>query len=297
MRLINEEGKAIGCKEVGSRSISALSKSRVRILSELSKGPGYPSEIARELGIPLQTAYYHIHILEKAGLVEFMDYTERGGGVAKRFICKAESFAVILKNDAWRPSMAPGREVPPIIKPFVRDGLFKGMMVVGSPDPHGRYRARASELGMLEFAMFLGQYASFDLPLYILDTQLKAEHRKMDLILAGGPKVNTAVEEINSALPLRFSRDNSEIISKTSGKGYMGNIGVVELVRSPYAQNAHMLVISGLNQNGTRAAVISLVRDHSRLSQGAQRDESIAHVVEGFDEDGDGIVDAIEFLE
>ncbi len=298
MRLINDEGKELGCTLLERSGIAAISEERLRILGVLSKGPGYPSEIARELGMPVQTLYYHIRLLERAGLLEFSDYAERNGAVAKRYICRSESIALLIKKEGWRRGSHATAAPPGILKPFIRDNHFDGMIVVGSPDPHGRYRARASELGMLEFTMFLGRYAAFELPLYALDTQLKAEHRKMNLILAGGPKVNTAVEEINSVLPIRFSRDNSEISSSISGKNYNGNIGIVELVQSPYANSSKMLVISGLNQHGTRAAVIAIVEESAKIDAGNLNDpKKIAKVIEGFDEDGDGIVDAIEILE
>jgi len=298
MRLVDDGGKEIGCKLLERSGIAAISEERLRILAVLAKGPGYPSEIARELGMPVQTVYYHIRLLEKAGLLEFSDYAERNGAVAKRYICKSESIALLINKEGWRRGSIATATPPGILKPFIRDGHFDGMIVVGSPDPHGRYRARASELGMLEFTMFLGRYSTFELPLYALDTQLRAEHRKMNLILAGGPKVNTAVEEINSVLPVRFNMDNSEITSTISGKSYNGNIGIVELVQSPYASSSKMLVISGLNQHGTRAAVIAIVEESALLEPGNLHDpKKMAKVIEGFDEDGDGIVDAVEIKE
>jgi S-layer protein (TIGR01564 family) len=112
------------------------------------------------------------------------------------------------------------------------------------------------------------------------------------LILAGGPKVNTLVAEINDKLPIRYTRDNAEVYSSVSKKTYSGNIGVVELVANPFAKTKFVLVVSGLNQNGTRAAVLAVVK-HPEWFTGSR----IAIVVEGFDEDGDGQVDGVERLE
>src|SRR4030095_16338995 len=205
-----EDGRSIGCRELALNGISSLSKERVRILELLSRGPKYPAELARIMELPVPTVYYHIRLLEKAELIDFVDYSERNGGVAKRYACNAESLAFIIKPD-WKETARPKSDIPPIISPFIKNGFFDGLMVLGSPDPHGRYRARASDLGILELAMYLGQYASFGFPLYMLDRKVK--DRGKNLILAGGPKVNTLVAELNPKLPIRFDEKNFEIHS------------------------------------------------------------------------------------
>lgn len=290
MMLIKENGKGIGCKEIDQ--FKALSDDRLKILKYLGRRPAYAIEIAREIGLPPQITYYHIKVLERAGMIEFVDYEEKNGGVAKKYLAKAQSFAIVVDDDGWRETTPPSKKAPAILEPFFENGVFDGLMVVGSPDPHGKHRARASELGMLELAMLFGRYAAPVFPMYKLDTQASDGDRRKNLILAGGPKVNTFVAEVNSGLPVKFTKDNAEIYSTLAGKAYSGNIGLVERIKSPFAKGRSILVVGGLNQQGTRAAVLALVKHTNEF-----KNEITARVVEGFDEDGDGLVDNVEFLE
>ena len=297
MKLVNENEEALNCIEIDEDSISAISKDRLRVLQMLSKKPMYAAEIARELGMEEQALYYHIKLLQKAGLVKFTDYEEKHGGVAKKFIASAESIALVLK-DSWKHFAYSKKAIPKIFVPFIDNGAFGGTFVVGSPDPHGKYRARASEFPILELAMLLGSYATFSFPLYLLDTQMKEEEKKRNLILAGGPKVNMITAEINDALPLRFDRETFEIYSKFSKKSYSGNIGVIELLMNPFAPSKRILLIGGLNHQGTRAAIFTIIKKMKQVEEGNKYNSRVtAKVVEGFDDNGDGIVDSIEILE
>ncbi len=298
MRLLKEESGTIECKEIGQKQLSALSDERIEILKLLSAAPSYPAEIARSMDMPVQTVYYHIRLLEKAGLIDFVEYSERNGGVAKKYSCKIPSIGLILNEKGWHRINEAKKKEPKLLAPFIKNGFFDGLIVVGSPDPHGKYRARGSELGMLELSMYLGNYATFDFPLYSLDTQLKTGDRKRNLVLAGGPKVNTLIAEINNSLPVRFDSGNFEVESKLSKKRYSENIGVIELIKNPFSPQSSILVIAGLNQHGTRAAVIALVKKMKEIELGNKFNKKImAKVIEGFDEDGDGIVDAVEIRE
>lgn len=297
MKLVNDESKFLLSSILSERDVKALSQGRMEILRLMAKSPKYPAEIARELEIPLQLAYYHIKVLEKHGFIEFVDYAEINGGVAKRYRASSESFSVVL-SDNWKEFTAVKSESPKIIAPFVRGGALQGKIIVGSPEPHGKYRARASELGVLELAMFIGRYSTFEFPAYVLDTQFNDKYKSQNLILAGGPKVNTIVAEVNDSLPVKFIINNSELHSSFSKKTYSGNIGAVQLVKSPFSKSASILVVGGINQHGTRAAVMGLVKHHKELDLGNSFSrKSLAKVVEGFDEDGDGLIDAIEILE
>ena len=297
MKLVNENGEALNCMEIDEKSISALSKERLQILKMITKQPMYAAEIARELGMEEQALYYHIKILQKAGLVKFTDYEEKRGGVAKKFIASTESVALVLK-DSWKHFAYSKKAIPKIFVPFIDNGAFDGTFVVGSPDPHGKYRARASEFPILELAMLLGSYATFSFPLYLLDTQMKEEEKKQNLIIAGGPKVNMLTAEINNVLPLRFDKETFEIRSKFSKKRYSGNIGVIELLANTFAPSKKILLIGGLNHQGTRAAILAIIKKMKQIEEGNKYNpKTIAKIVEGFDENGDGIVDTVEILE
>lgn len=286
MRLMDDDGNSIGCRMIDEKSIGSLSKERMDILRVICRKPAYPAEIARALGMPMQTIYYHIRLLEKAGLLEFVDYEERNGAVAKRYRSKAHSIAVVIDKDGWKESGLHPAKVPEILQPFIRNGFFDGRIIVGSPDPHGKYRARAHEVGMIELTMHLGQFARFEFPLYSLDTRLNDEIRKMNLIVAGGPKVNTFVQEINGRLPIAFDKSNFTLFDRKSGKKYEENVGVIEVIKNPYNRSAKILLVGGLNHHGTRAAIIALVKKRIETNT----------VVQGFDENGDGVVDSVEIL-
>ncbi len=302
MQLMNDEGKSLGCLAVSAKSTGALSSERVEILKLLSKASAHPAELARKLDLPVQTIYYHIRMLERAGFIRFEDYAEVNGGVAKKYSCASDSFAVVVNERGWKEAAQATARIPRHLEPFVRNGFFDGLLVLGAPDPHGKYRARASDLSILELTMGLGRFAAFDFPLYVLDTQLRPGDKAKNLIVAGGPKVNTLVAELNERLPIRFDANNFEVYSILSKKKYGENVGVIELIDNPFglgkAGRTKALVISGLNQNGTKAAVMAMVKEADQLAEGNRfKPKVFAKVIEGFDEDGDGIVDAVEVLE
>lgn len=298
MKLINEEGGALNCLQLEEGTAHVLSKERIRILKMISKKPMYAAEIARELGIEEQALHYHLKILQKTGLIIVSDYEEKRGGIAKKFTATWESIGIVIKENSWKHFSYYKEELPRIFMPFIEENTFMGKFVVGSPDPHGKYRARSSEFSVLELAMFLGSFATFSFPLYVLDTQLKEEEKKQNLIVAGGPKVNTLTAEINGLLPIRFDTDTFEVYSKFSKKRYSGNIGVIELVQNPFTTNKKILLVGGLNHQGTRAAILAILKKMKQLETGNKySSKAIAKIVEGFDDNGDGVVDTVEIVE
>ncbi|MFP3949808.1 MAG: helix-turn-helix domain-containing protein [Candidatus Micrarchaeia archaeon] len=298
MKLVSEDKKAMECKEIGPEALKVLSPERTEMLKMIAKKPMYPAQIAREMGMQVQAVYYHINLLEKAGLAGFAEYEERGGAVAKKFSSASDSLAVVLNSRAWGEYKKQKEEVPRLLSFFIKNGRFDGLAVLGSPDPHGKYRARGNELCMAEFGMLLGQYAGFSFPFYMLDTEIKEGEKEGNLVLAGGPKVNTLVSEVNGFLPIRFEEGSFDVYSTLSGKKYRENIGIVELIQNPFNKRKRLLLLGGLNQNGTRAAVLALIKKMKEVEEGnAYNSDIIAKVVEGFDDNGDGVVDAVEVLE
>ena len=298
MRIVNEDGEAMNCSGIGEKEIAALSKDRLQILKMLSKQPMYAAEIARKLGIDAQALHYHLKLLQNSGLIKFAEYEEHRGGMAKKCIASADSLAIILKEDGWKHFSSATKKPPALFAPFIENNAFNGKFVVGSPDPHGKYRARGSEFPILELAMMLGQYGTFSFPLYLLDTQVKEQDKKQNLIIAGGPKVNVITAGINDSLPIRFEKDTFDIYSAFSKKRYSGNIGIIELLKNPFSPSKKLLIICGLNHNGTRAAILSILKKMKSIEAGNKHNpKQIAKIVEGFDEDGDGIIDNVEILE
>lgn len=298
MKILSDDEKMLGCIELKEDQINVLSEDRVQILKMLSIRPMYPAEIARMLKIQIQAVYYHIKILKDAQLIKFSGYEEKQGAIAKTFSVSSNAIAIVINEKGWKKYSPISRTVPKIISPFINNDIFDAKFVLGSPEPHGKYRARGSEFTVLELAMLFGNYATFYPPIYLLDTQIQQKNLEGNLILAGGPKVNTIVEKINSSLKIGFTLDMTRIHSKLSKKTYGGNVGLIELIANPFENSKFILTISGLNSAGTRAATLSLIKKFKEIEGGNNVNPSVlAKVVEGFDEDGDGIVDAVEILE
>ena len=93
--------------------------------------------------------------------------------------------------------------------PFIQEnGTFDGKIVVGSPDPHGPFKARARDGHYASYlTFFLGRFVELPEDFLIkLDVDVKVEkEEKNNLILLGGPGTNLFTEEINDYLPIRFN--------------------------------------------------------------------------------------------
>ncbi len=281
------ENRSLNASLVEPGAFACLNEDRLRILRALST-PQYAAELSRNLKMHPQTIYYHLRLLAREGLINLKGVEAKGGAYAKKYAASAEALAVPLGD--WKPYAEARQAVPAFLSPFIRDGFLDAKLVVGSPEPHGAYRARGSEFSAIELSAFLAQFAAFDYPLYYLDTQ-SATVRGGNLVLVGGPKVNTLVHEANALLPIRFT-PSFEVHSTLSGKHYGDDVGVVQAVPNPFNESKRALVLAGASQNSTRVAVLALMKQKNWWSQ-----DDLAHVVQGFDENGDGIVDAVDVLE
>jgi hypothetical protein len=191
------------------------------------------------------------------------------------------------------------------LKPFVEDGKLNSIIVVGSPDPHGKYKAPASDgYCAIDLCMFLGQFISDSrVPYYKLDTQVRKEDLEKNLIVIGGPKTNIIADKINKQLPIYF--DYSEeylewnIVSILSKTVYREpQIGFLARVQNPFSEGREILIFSGKGFKGTRAAVLAFVKHLKKVMKGnSVKPDVIAKVVQGIDIDSDGIIDEVEFLE
>ncbi|MFH0972358.1 MAG: S-layer protein [Candidatus Micrarchaeota archaeon] len=292
------EGKSLESAIVEERALSILSEVRIKILKILSKEPRYPAELAKELRIPVQSLYYHFKQLQEAKLIELESYSEQRGAIARKYKCSLEALSIVIREH-WHPFSSTTFKTPPLfLRDFISGSNFTGKIVLGSPDPHGKFRARGMEFCATELAMYLGSFSTFDYPLYYLDTEIKEKQKRENLIVIGGPKVNMLIGEINPFLPIYFVDKTFELHSKLSNKKYSENYGLIELIENPFNRGRKALIIAGSDHEGTRAAVLALLKERDKLEKGNNYDSSqFAKVVQGFDEDGDGIVDAVEILE
>jgi hypothetical protein len=182
----------------------------------------------------------------------------------------------------------------------VEKGKLNAIIVVGSPDPHGKYAAQASDgSAAIDLALFLGTFLETSDLNYKIDTQVREEDLQKNLILIGGPKANMLIERINSKLPIYFdTKHDFNIVSSFSKNVYTEDeVGIVIKMGSPFTKGKEVLVLSGRRFKGTRAAIVAIVKHLKKIAEGNKFNGNIARVVRGIDRDADGIIDDVEILE
>jgi len=277
----------------------------LKIVRELGKRPSCPMDVARQLKVHEQKVYYHIRNLEKLGIIRVERIEERVGAMAK--IYSPVSSVISYKLfDGERISDVKTRAVElKFLKPFIENGKFNSIIIVGSPDPHGKYKAPASDgYCAIDLGMFLGQFINDSTSLYYkLDTQLKEEDFHKNIILIGGPKTNIIADKINKKLPIYFDYSDEylewNIVSSLSKTVYREEqIGFITRIPNPFSEGKEILIFSGKGFKGTRAAVLAFIKHNKKIMKGnSVKPDIIASVVQGIDIDSDGIIDEVEFLE
>ncbi len=300
IRRQRNETLSLPCKELTPQQLkSASSLLAQRILKRLADIPSYPKELARQLHVHEQKVYYHIRRLEKGGIIHIARAEMRQGASARYYALSQPSFSVRFREFQPTAQKASFANESSYLEPFVQDGELKALIVVGSPDPHGPEKARSRDgyYGM-DLALFLGTFLNYIPGLNVrLDTEMRDEELKQNLIIIGGPIVNTVAGKVNDALPVRFTPKS--IISMVSGEEYFSDeIGMIVKAESPFASASKILLVAGRRHAGTRACIIAFIRHFSEISAGNRHNGSVqAKVIEGVDLDSDGVVDEIELKE
>jgi DNA-binding transcriptional ArsR family regulator len=288
------------------RALRCLSNDLVkRMLQELAREPKCAIDVAKRLGEHEQKVYYHLRKLEGFGLVKVERTEERGGAVAKVYSPVAPFVSMKLyDSDPIYDVRVRATELS-LLHPFLRDGRLESTIVIGSPEPHGKFKAPSSDgYCAIDLCFFLGMFLDeLKVPLYKLDTQVGPSDLEGNLILIGGPKANMISYEVNEQLPIRFeySAELSDwnIVSSLSRTTYRDkNVGIICKCSSPFASGKEIFILAGKGFRGTRAAVLGLVRHAKEVDRGnSSKPEITAKVVKGVDVDADGIIDEVEFLE
>jgi len=292
---------------------SVLNQLSWKILQVLSEKEMYPMEIAKELKIHEQKVYYHIKKLAKAGVVKVVREEKKKGAIAKYYKASFPALGVELPFGYQRikPSPLPGmnERTKRFLNPFLKDdGTFDGKIVVGSPDPHGPFKARARDGHYASYLTFyLGRFVELPEDFAIkLDVDVKAEKEENNnMILVGGPGTNLITQEINEFLPIRFNMMPSKhgfllggLVSEKTENVYTGDtIGVVAKIVNPVNAEKRIIVFAGNKAVGTKACVLALTRFWKETLKNFTDEQKFAAVIQGFDLDGDGKVDSVEVLE
>jgi DNA-binding transcriptional ArsR family regulator len=290
-------------------ALKALQPLRWRILTELSNKSLCAKELAVVLNVTEQLISYHLKKLSEAGLIKLVKTIEKRGAIAKYYSAELNALTIIFNS-----SMLLTRNALKIddiealnkwinfLNPLLKDGKFNAKIIVGSPDIHGEYKARARCAGYaVDLALFLGSLLPIFKELVVkLDTEVNEKDLKENLILIGGPKVNMVTLKINKFLPIFFDlSEGSAIVSKISGKIFRGEEeGSIQLIQNPFNLNSKVLVLAGNTHIGTKASIVGFIKHLSKVTEGnLWSKEVIAKVVMGIDLNSDGVIDDVEFLE
>lgn len=290
--------KTLVMKPTGFNALN--SQLAVRILEEMGKKPQCAMDVARKLKEHEQKIYYHIRRLEHAGIVKLLKREERVGGLAKIYEVSHPYISFKLFDGEHLTDVKTKPKELDFFKSFIKDGKFDGIIVVGSPDHHGKYGAQASDgSAAIDIALLIGSFLNKVTPNYKLDTEFREEDLKNNLVLVGGPKANILIDRINSKLPIYFDTKNEfDIVSSFTKSVYNeDNTGVIVKMENPFAKGKEILLLSGKRFKGTKAAILGLMKYLKNLEDGNKFEEGIARVVHGIDRDADGIIDDVEFLE
>ena len=286
----------------------ALSPLAWKILKILAEKPSYPKEIGTRLKMNEQNIYYHIRNLERSGLIEKLKEEKKHGALAKFYTLTDYAFTILLKPlEESQKVFHIKKEYKNFLEPFILDGRLNALIIMGSPEPHGLAKARAKDgLFATDLGLFLGTFLNYKPELFTkLDTEVKEEDLKNNLILIGGPGVNFITAKVNSKLPIKFEKIKDQenfysgFHSSVSDKNYYEEgYGLIVKAKNPFDKSKDILVIAGRRMSGTRAAILAFLQKFDEICKGNSYDPKVfARIVEGIDKDNDGVIDSIEFLE
>jgi DNA-binding transcriptional ArsR family regulator len=303
--------KDIAIFEDTERLRAVLNKLSWKILQLLSEKEMYPMEIAKKLKVHEQKIYYHIRKLAKAGVIKVVREEEKKGAVAKYYKTVFPAMGAELPFGYQKINRLPVNSIDEkmrrFLNPLIKDDTFDAKIVVGSPDPHGPFKATARDGHYAAYlTFFLGQFV--DLPKNFsikLDVDVKAEkEERNNLISVGGPGTNLITQELNEFLPIRFNMMPSEhgfllgglVSEKTQNIYTADDMGVIAKIPNPWNTEKSVIVLAGNKAVGTKACVLALTKFWKKTLKNFDDSKFVA-VIQGFDLDGDGKVDSIEVLE
>ena len=294
---------SLPAQEITPESAKTFSSAlAIKILKLLVKKPMYPIEIAKELKVHEQKIYYHIRNLEKAGAIKVSKEEDRQGAVAKYYSAEKPAFVIRLAELEPTQKLVQLKNNSEFLEPFIKDGQLNAIIIVGSPDPHGPEKARSRDgyYGM-DLALFLGTFLNYVPNYYVkLDTEVRENDLKNNLILIGGPVVNKITAQVNPKLPIRFDKDSHWSIKSTiTDNVYPSDeTGLIVKAKNPFDADRSILLVAGKRHSGTRAAIIAFLKNFKDITEGNIHNRNIkAKVVEGIDLDSDGFIDDIEIRE
>ena len=303
--LKKDKGRAfcLRCKQSSPSNLKTLSSklSQKIVKKIIEKKEAYPKQLAKDLGIHEQKVYYHIKKLEKAEIIKKSKIEVINGVPANYYKLTSPSFSITFENTFQEYSQKQlTKQDNEFLKPFIEDGELNSLIIVGSPIQHGEHNSRSRDIRpTAEIALLVGSHLTTkpDKNKFKMDTQLKDEDLKENMILIGGPTVNIISGKINDYLPIKFTKKG--IHSSCSGKTYSyDESGMIVKVKNPFNKEKRILVIAGNTNLGTKACIAALYDRFDEISSGNRNKPRInAKVVEGIDANGDNNIDSAKILE
>jgi len=278
-----------------------------KIVNLLANRSMYPAQIAKELKIYEQSAYYYIRKLLAIRAIAQVETSFVRGGTAKLY--KTEYAAFGIEMDWGERKVEPvkngkvNRNARTFFEDFIDDGLFNGTIVVGAPDPHGPYRSSARDGHYAaQLAFFLGGLCTLPQKFVVkLDVDAKSEKisRTENIISIGGPGTNIITSEFNRYLPIRFDESNfwSGLIAPQGRTHTLDNHGLIAKISNPFSEKVKIIIIAGVRSAGTKSAIIALTNHGNEILKKFNQDDNWAVVVQGFDMDSDGKIDTIDIVD
>ncbi|MFQ6051794.1 MAG: hypothetical protein ACE5K4_08885 [Candidatus Hydrothermarchaeota archaeon] len=146
---------------------------------------------------------------------------------------------------------------------FLLEGKINTKIVIGSGAP-------AQDLvSAIDLSTYLGSFAKRgEFSSSSTDKDVSdAIFANNNLVVIGGPAINTICARINENLPVRFSKNKDWSIVSEKGKYYEPGTGVVEIITNPKNPEKTILVVAGLDRWGTYAGVRYLISSKTKISK------------------------------
>ncbi|MFB6193287.1 MAG: ArsR/SmtB family transcription factor [Candidatus Nanohaloarchaea archaeon] len=301
MARVVKNGRSVKGKELDQEMIKALNdETRKEILEKIGDKEAYPSQVAKELGISKQKAYYHFNQLEDAGLIEEARSEEKSGGTATFYRLKSKAFYLLLSEiKEGIPVQELSEKASGFLEPLVQEGELNGKIVAGSPDQHGPDQVRARDGHLAgEIGLEIGRYCNSNKRNISLDTEIfRNENFEENMVLVGGILTNTVTEKFNDEFPAHFTGKEFPYheISTPESTYSEASIGVVAKTSHPEDSGKALFLVAGIRNQGTEAAVRAFKNLEDITEEYSGGD--YYKIVRGLDMDGDGEVDDYEVVE
>ncbi|MBA3749987.1 MAG: hypothetical protein H0X03_03685 [Nitrosopumilus sp.] len=281
------------------------------ILKLISEKPKYAAQIAKELKIYEQSAYYYIKKLISIEAIKEAGTEFVRGGTAKLYQCSSPSFGIEMP---WGEKLLSNHNIESekkninneisrkFLKGFItKENFFDGLIIVGSPNPHGIFKTSARDGHYaIHLAFYLGTLCNVPEGFIVkLDEDAKAEKELEDnnLIIIGGPGTNIVSSEFNRYLPIKFNEENywSGLMGKTGKIYHLDNIGIIAKIKNPFNESKNIILIAGVRSIGTKSAVIAFTNFSKKtFSDYIGNENGWGAIVQGYDMDSDGKIDYVD---